>query len=72
MFWNDAARGNAEEVYKRSFWTDSFVMWSPHGSFLTTMHRQGSAIWGGPSFSRLQRFVHPEVGCLPRVTFVVR
>lgn len=48
-------------MYKRSFWTETFVAWSPHGSYLATMHRQGAAIWGGPSFSRLQRFSHPNV-----------
>lgn len=59
--WNDAQRTQAEEVYKRSFWTESFVGWSPHGSYLATMHRQGIALWGGPSFSRLVRFTHPDV-----------
>ena len=59
--WNDAQRTQAEEVYKRSFWTESFVGWSPHGSYLATMHRQGVALWGGPSFSRLVRFTHPNV-----------
>ena len=27
------------------------------------MHRQGIALWGGPSFSRLHRFSHPNVRC---------
>lgn len=61
VHWNDAQRAQAEEVYKRSFWTESFVVWSPHGSYLATVHRQGVAIWGGPSFSRLHRFSHPNV-----------
>jgi len=61
VHWNDAQRAQAEEVYKRSFWTESFVQWSPHGSYLATVHRQGVAIWGGPSFSRLHRFSHPNV-----------
>lgn len=59
--WNDAQRTQAEEVYKRSFWTESFVGWSPHGSYLATMHRQGIALWGGPSFQRLVRFTHQDV-----------
>ena len=63
------------QVYTRAFWTETFVAWSPHGSYLATMHRQGAAIWGGPSFSRLQRFSHPNVraargptdaACLPQ------
>lgn len=28
---------------------------------LATMHRQGMAVWGGPSFVRLNRFAHPNV-----------
>ena len=65
VFWNDAARGTPEEVYRRSFWTESFVAWSPHGSYLATMHRQGIALWGGPSFLRLHRFSHPDVRAPP-------
>eukprot|EP00884_Botryococcus_braunii_P018580 jgi/Botrbrau1/5405/Bobra.182_1s0009.1 len=61
IYWNDAARNTAEEVYKRSFWTESFVQWSPKGSYLVTMHRQGVAIWGGSSFVRIHRFNHPNV-----------
>jgi translation initiation factor 3 subunit B len=59
--WNDARRGRAEEVYKRSFWTDSFVQWSPMGTRLATIHRQGVAVWGGPEFKRLARYGHPAV-----------
>mmetsp|Transcript_39693 Transcript_39693/g.112613 ORF Transcript_39693/g.112613 Transcript_39693/m.112613 type:complete len:705 (-) Transcript_39693:127-2241(-) len=59
--WNDARRGNPEEVYKRAFWTESFVQWSPRGNMLATMHRQGVAVWGGPSFTRLNKFGHSGV-----------
>lgn len=52
------------QVYKRSFWTESFVQWSPKGSYLGTVHTRGVAVWGGPSFARLQRFTHTEVGPL--------
>ena len=52
------------QVYKRSFWTESFVQWSPKGSYLGTVHTRGVAVWGGPSFARLQRFTHTEVGSL--------
>jgi translation initiation factor 3 subunit B len=59
--WNDARRGRAEEVYKRTFWTESFVQWSPLGNMLATMHRQGIACWSSkPSgeFVRAARFAH--------------
>ena len=51
------------QVYKRSFWTESFVQWSPKGSYVTTVHTRGVAVWGGPSFGRIQRFSHNQV-CL--------
>lgn len=34
---------------------EAFVEWSPRGSYLATVHRQGVALWGGKSFARLQR-----------------
>jgi len=61
IFWNDGAQKRMEEVYRRSFWTESYVQWSPRGSFLTTIHRQGVAVWGGPKWLRMQRLDHPAV-----------
>jgi len=64
IYWNDAAQSRSEEVYRRSFWTESYVQWSPRGSLLTTVHRQGVAVWGGPNWTRLLRFNHPGVQLL--------
>lgn len=58
----------ALQVYKRSFWTESFVQWSPKGSYVTTVHTRGVAVWGGPSFGRIQRFSHNQV-CTHTVSF---
>ena len=49
------------EVYKRDFWTESYVQWSPRGNFMATVHRQGVTLWGGPSFGRFQKFSHNAV-----------
>lgn len=44
------------------FWTESFVQWSPLGTYLATVHRQGAAVWGGATdFKRLMRYAHPQV-----------
>ena len=44
------------------FWTESFVQWSPMGTYLATIHRQGAAVWGGAAtFNRLMRYAHPQV-----------
>eukprot|EP00897_Mesotaenium_endlicherianum_P005996 jgi/Mesen1/5424/ME000027S04793 len=37
------------------------MRWSPLGTYLATMHRQGAAVWGGASWQRLMRFAHPQV-----------
>ena len=61
IFWNDAQTKKGEEVYRRSFWTESYVQWSPKGSLLATVHRQGVALWGGESFGRLAKYGHNGV-----------
>ncbi|MFS7965784.1 putative eukaryotic translation initiation factor 3 subunit B [Helianthus anomalus] len=36
--------------------------WSPLGSYLATVHKQGAVVWGGASsFNQLRRYVHPHV-----------
>ncbi|GAV76581.1 RRM_1 domain-containing protein/eIF2A domain-containing protein [Cephalotus follicularis] len=62
VFWNDARHLKPEPVYKRAYWTESFVQWSPLGTYLATVHRQGAAVWGGATtFNRLMRYAHPQV-----------
>ncbi|VDL73112.1 unnamed protein product [Nippostrongylus brasiliensis] len=46
---------------ERASWTETVFKWSPHGSYLTTLHKKGVAIWGGPRFDRIQRFTHDNV-----------
>lgn len=63
-----------ELAYGRASWTDGMVRWSPRGSFLTTFHGQGVALWGGASWGKLARFPHPMVkGAFfsPRETYLV-
>lgn len=61
IHWNDPKTGTSEDVYSRSFWTESYVQWSPCGTMLATVHRQGAQVWGGEEFSRVQRFGHAKV-----------
>ncbi|GAA5822070.1 hypothetical protein JCM11251_004847 [Rhodosporidiobolus azoricus] len=53
--------GVAESAAHRNKWTDLFSQWSPQGTYLSTIHLQGVALWGGNSFERINRFAHPEV-----------
>ena len=67
VYWNDVARGEPDLVYSRAFWTDApFLVWSPKGTYVATLHPQGAALWGGPDFRRLARFSHHGV---QRVSF---
>lgn len=50
-------------IHSRSLqrWTESCVWWSPLGTYLATVHKLGVILWGGPNFSRIQRFVQQHV-----------
>ncbi|KAM3311366.1 hypothetical protein ACQJBY_031812 [Aegilops geniculata] len=62
VYWNDARRAMPELVYQKQYWTDSYIQWSPLGTHLATVHRQGAQVWGGDDkFVRLMRFLHPQL-----------
>lgn len=60
VYWNEKEENPKNEV-DRANWTERFVLWSPKGSYLTSMHARGVLLWGGPSWQRLKRFPHPGV-----------
>ncbi|KAH6917282.1 eukaryotic translation initiation factor eIF2A-domain-containing protein [Coprinopsis sp. MPI-PUGE-AT-0042] len=50
------------EVAHKPEWKDFlYVAWSPLGTYIATLHRQGVRLWGGPSWKPVQRFAHPMV-----------
>lgn len=42
-------------------WTETYVTWSPQGTYLGTFHKQGIALWGGEEFGRIGKFGHQGV-----------
>ncbi|KAL9938441.1 hypothetical protein V8E36_003064 [Tilletia maclaganii] len=56
--WNNR-NASQEIIHSKSRWTESYVQWSPLGTFLATFHRQGVQLWGGPSWQSVVRFGHP-------------
>ncbi|XP_067938024.1 eukaryotic translation initiation factor 3 subunit B-like [Watersipora subatra] len=48
-------------VEERKHWTETYVRWSPLGSYLCTFHSKGIALWGGEHFKQIQRFSHTGV-----------
>ncbi|KAJ7487710.1 eukaryotic translation initiation factor eIF2A-domain-containing protein [Mycena galericulata] len=50
------------ELAMKPDWKDFlYVAWSPLGTYIATLHRQGVRLWGGPSWKPQQRFAHPLV-----------
>lgn len=60
VYWN-MKKDPPENVVDRPHWTQLFVQWSPHGTYLASIHPQGLQLWGGPSFSKQKQFPHPFV-----------
>ena len=58
--WNNKSE-EPELVHKHSNWTDTYLQWSTYGSYISTFHKQGIALWGGQSWQRLFRLIHPNV-----------
>jgi len=54
--------------------TETYVTWSPHGTYLGTFHRQGVILWGTEKWEKVMRFQHPGVKLIefsPRETYLV-
>lgn len=51
-------------VEERARWTETYVRWSPKGTYLATFHQRGIALWGGEKFKQIQRFSHQGVSLI--------
>ncbi|KAM5347600.1 hypothetical protein ACJ41O_007424 [Fusarium nematophilum] len=60
VYWNNE-KDQPENIVERQHWTETFVQWSPLGTYLTSVHAQGVQLWGGQSWTRQARFAHPFV-----------
>lgn len=38
--------------------------WSPQGTYLVSMHKQGVVLWGGPEWTKIKRFRHSYVSLI--------
>ncbi|OXU26201.1 hypothetical protein TSAR_010084 [Trichomalopsis sarcophagae] len=51
-------------VEDRVRWTDTYVKWSPLGTYLATFHKLGVALWGGSNFTQQMKFLQRGVECI--------
>jgi translation initiation factor 3 subunit B len=63
VFWNNE-KDTPENIVDRQHWTETFVQWSPLGTYLTSIHALGVQLWAGASWSRQRRFPHPYVNMI--------
>lgn len=45
-------------------WTETYVEWSPLGTYLATFHPRGVALWVGQKFDQFMKFSHNNVQCI--------
>ncbi len=55
------AKPDPVKLEERPRWTETYVRWSPLGTYLATFHARGIALWGGQDFHQVQKFSHPGV-----------
>lgn len=56
VYWNSV--GQPTVLSEKLHWSDTFIRWSPYGTYLATVHKQGIALWGGEKFEQIVRFTH--------------
>lgn len=66
VMWSNAGSdpelvyGGEREKSSGRTWCESYVTWSPQGTYLATFHPQGVRLWGGADFKPCSRFAHPN------------
>jgi len=60
VYWNEANK-KPTLVRSQRHWAETYVAWSPLGSYLVTFHKQGLILWGGPEWKKIMRFSHQGV-----------
>lgn len=58
QLWQNA-QPEPNELLNRDKFTENFIKWSPLGTYIVTFHKQGVVLWGGPNFSKVNKFPHP-------------
>jgi translation initiation factor 3 subunit B len=73
IYWNEVNK-KPEPLKAKSQWADTYVSWSPRGTYLATGHPQGVILWAGENWDRVMRFEHRDVKLLefsPRETYLI-
>ncbi|XP_037025507.1 eukaryotic translation initiation factor 3 subunit B [Bradysia coprophila] len=55
QFWQNTLP-EPMELETRDRFTETFVKWSPQGTYIVTFHKQGVVLWAGTTYARVNRF----------------
>jgi uncharacterized protein with WD repeat len=63
IYWNDpVAKDGMVKVYSRDKWSDAFVLWSPAGTYMVTVHGKGVQLWSEADWEKpVARLPHDGV-----------
>lgn len=57
QFWQNTLP-EPNELETRDRFTETFVKWSPLGTYIVTFHKPGVILWGCSNFTRVHKFPH--------------
>lgn len=57
QFWQNSLP-EPTDLETRERFTDTFVKWSPLGTYIVTFHKPGVALWGGSNYGKINKFPH--------------
>lgn len=61
VYWNNKKNDPKPVTEPRKGFTSKYAKFSPKGTYMFSIHPQGIQSWGGATFERIQKFVHPLV-----------
>jgi len=72
--WFNRSERKPETVLRKRNMTQTYIVWSPHGTYLGSFHKQGVILWGAASWSSIKKLEHPGVKIMdfsPRESYLV-
>jgi translation initiation factor 3 subunit B len=72
IMWGEGKK--RDTIFKKKDLTETYVTWSPYGTYLSSFHRQGVILWGTDKWEKLGKFPHPGVKLLdfsPKENYLV-
>jgi len=73
IYWANNEK-DPSSIEAKSQWSEGIFKWSPYGTYLATVHKQGVLLWAGEKFERCQRVHHESADFIefsPKESYIV-